>query len=82
MGHQRVAQHPLGFVGGLGHRSGQAYAALFAGAGLFETALAAATGVDLRLDHPERPVELAGSGFGIFSFQHRAAIGHRRAVAP
>ena len=43
-------------------------------------ALAAPAGVNLRLDHPERAVELAGRRLGLFGAQHDAPFGHRRAM--
>jgi hypothetical protein len=54
-------------------------AALLAGALLLEGALAAAAGVDLRLDHPERAVQRAGGGLRLLRPGHRAAVGHRGA---
>ena len=80
VGDERAAEHLLRLVGGLGDRLGDAHAALVAGGGLLELALAAAAGVDLRLDHPDRPVELAGGGLGLVGLQHHAAVGHRHAV--
>ena len=80
MGDQCLAQHLLGFFGGLFDRLGQPHAALFAGALFLEGALAAATGVNLGLDDPERPVHLASLGLGLVRLQNDAAIGYRRAV--
>jgi hypothetical protein len=69
-GDQGLAEHLLGmgadFLGALG----QADAALGVGAEFLELALAAAAGVDLRLDHPQRPGELAGG-------RHRFLDAHR-----
>ena len=70
----------LGFLGGLLDRLGQAHAALLAGVGLLERALAAAACVDLRLDDPERTVELAGGGLGLLGAENDAAVRDRRAV--
>ncbi len=53
-GDERVAQHLLGELLGLGRRLGEANAALVAGLGLLELALAASAGMDLRLDHDGR----------------------------
>ena len=53
-GHQRLAQHLLGGSLDLVDRLGEPHAALVAGVGLLELALAAAAGVDLRLHHPHR----------------------------
>ncbi len=78
---QRAAQHLFRFLRGLFDRFRQAHATLFAGVGLLELALAAAAGVDLRLDHPERPVKLARGGLGLFGAQHRAAVADRGAIA-
>ena len=51
---QRRAQHLLGEVIDLVDRLGEAHAALVAGGGFLELALAAAAGVDLALHHPDR----------------------------
>ena len=51
---QRRAEHLLGEGLHLVDRLGEAHAALVAGRGLLELALAAAAGVDLRLHDPER----------------------------
>ena len=51
---QRRAQHLLGEFIDLGDRFGDAHAALVAGGGFLELALAAAAGVDLALHHPDR----------------------------
>src|SRR6056297_3362237 len=57
LGDEGAAQHALGFLGGFLDRLGEADTAGFACAGFLEAALAAATCVDLRLDHPEGAVE-------------------------
>ena len=80
-GDQGAAQHLAGKLGGLTDRAGEADAALFARLRLLEMALAAATGVNLRLDHPERAVKFAGGGLGLFGAQHWATIGNRDAIA-
>ncbi len=77
---QRAAEHLLGFLGGLLDRLGKAHAALFAGLGLLEVALAAAAGVDLRLDDPERTIHFACRGLGLFGSEDHAAIADRCAV--
>ena len=82
MRHQRAAEHLLGLIGGFFDRFRQAHTALFARVGLLEGALAAATGMDLRLDHPERPVQLARHGLRLFGARHHAAVGNGRPVLP
>jgi sugar phosphate isomerase/epimerase len=47
---------------------------LFAGLGLDKMALATATGVDLRFDDPQRAIQLACSGFGIFGACDKAPV--------
>ena len=76
-----AAQHLAGQHVGLGDRAGEADAALFAGLGFLEVALAAAARVDLRLDHPERAVKSACRRLGLFGLQHHAAVGNRGAEA-
>ena len=76
LGDEGAAEHLLGLVGGVGDRLGDADAALVAGGGLLELALAAAAGVDLGLDHPDRAVDLARGGLGLVGLQHRR--GRRR----
>ena len=68
MGDEGAAEHPLCLLGRVRHRLRDAHAALLAGARLLEPALAAAAGVDLRLDHPDRPVELARRVFASSAF--------------
>ena len=58
LGDQRAAEHGLGGGDDLLERAGEADAALVAGVGLHEVALAAAAGMDLRLDHPEPAAKL------------------------
>ena len=82
MGHQRAAQHLLGFLGGFLDRAGQAHAALFASIGFLEMALATAAGMDLCLDDPEGSVQLACGCLGLFGFQNHPAIADRCAVLP
>ncbi len=55
MGDQRHAEDLLGQLADFLDRPGE----------LDATALAAAAGVDLRLDHPDRPAELARRGLGV-----------------
>jgi hypothetical protein len=78
--HQRAAQHLLGLGLGLLDRFGEAHAALVAGVGLLEVALAAAAGVDLRLDDPERPVQFARRRLGFLGLQDGPTVADRSAV--
>ena len=55
---QRCAQHLLGEGLHLGTRAGEAHTALLARRSFLELALAAAAGVDLRLDDEQRPGKL------------------------
>ena len=71
---QRAAQHLAGKLSGFFHRTRQTHAAFFAGLGLDKMALAAATGVDLRFDNPQRAIQLARGGFGIFSAGDKAPV--------
>ena len=80
MRHQGAAEHLLGVLGGLFDRLGQAHAALLAGIGLLEAALAAPAGVNLRLHDPERAIQLACGGLGVFGFLNHAAIADRGTV--
>ena len=72
-GHQRRPQHLLGEVPDLLDRVGEPHAALVAGRGLLEPALAAAARVDLALDHPERSAELPGRRFRLVGREGRHA---------
>ncbi len=56
---QGRAQHLLGEFVDLGDRLGDAHAALVAGGGFLELALAAAAGMDLALHHPDRAGKLS-----------------------
>ena len=80
--HQRLAQHLLGeglhLVDGLG----EAHAALVAGLGLLELALAAAAGMDLRLHHPDRPRQRLRGLHGLVDRECRRALRQRHAVLP
>ena len=80
MGDQRPAEHLLRLVRRLLDRFGDAHPALLAGGRLLEAALAAAAGVDLRLDHPDRAVELTRRGLGLVGLQDDLAVRDRRAV--
>src|SRR6202795_5020096 len=76
---QGCAQHlPDEFID-LGDRLGDAHAALVAGAGLLELALAAPAGVDLALHHPDRAGKRLRRDVGIGSPQHRRALRDRHA---
>ena len=77
---QRAAQHLTGHFLGFRGRLGQTHAAFFAGFGFLELALAAPTGVDLGLDHPERAVQLARGALGVFGTGHDAAVTDRNAI--
>ncbi len=81
MGDEGAAQHLAGQLVGFRDRAGEADAALFAGLGFLEVALAATARMDLRLDHPERAVESACRGLGLFGLQHHAAVRNRGAEA-
>ena len=78
--HQRLAQHLLGdglhLVDGLG----ESHAALVAGVGLLELALAAAAGVDLRLHHPDRAGQRLRGGHRFLRREGRRALRHRHAI--
>ena len=78
-GHQRRAEHLLDVGDDLVDRLGEAHAALVAGRGFLELALAAATGVDLRLDDPERTAERLGGGFRVLGVENRDAARDGRA---
>ena len=71
---ERVAEHVLGVGADFVDRLGEANAALGVGAELGELALAAAAGVDLRLDHPQGPGELLGGADRILD-AHRGMAG-------
>jgi hypothetical protein len=60
-------------------RMGEADAALGVGTELLELALAASAGVDLRLDHPQRPGELLRGRHGLFDAHRRIAGRHGHA---
>ena len=76
---QGRAQHLLGELVDLGDRLGDAHAALVAGGGFLELALAAAAGVNLALHHPDRAAQRFRGGVGIGSPQHRNALRDRHA---
>ena len=78
-GDQRVTQHLLGELTDLVDRLGEPHATLVAGSGLLELAFAATTGVDLRLDHPDRAGKLLSRLDGIFHRECSDAI--RRSYA-
>ncbi len=76
---QRGTQHLLGEVIDLGDRLGDAHAALVAGRGFLELALAAAAGVDLALHHPDRTAQRFRGHVGVGSPQHRYPARDRHA---
>src|SRR6266849_3268893 len=70
---QRGAQHLFDEFIDLGERFGDAHAALVAGGGFLELALAAAAGVDLALHHPDGAAKRFRGHVGIGGPQHRNA---------
>ncbi len=78
-GDQRRAQHFLGVGLDLVERAGEAHAALVAGGGLLELALAAAAGVDLRLHHIDGAGQAARRLARFGRRQRRGAFGDRSA---
>ena len=79
-GDEGLAEHLLGVGSDLVDRSGQPNAALGIGAEFLELALAAAAGVDLRLDDPERSGELPGRGHRFLDGKGGVAGGDRDAL--
>jgi hypothetical protein len=77
--HQCRAQHLLGELADFGGRLGDTDAALVAGGGFLELALAAAAGMDLALHHIDRTGQLFRRGLGVLGLQHRHALGDRHA---
>ena len=81
-GDQRRAQHLLDelvdVVGGLG----DAHAALVAGGGFLEFALAAPPGVDLALHHPDRTTKFVGGEVGVGRLEDGDSARHRHAEFP
>src|SRR5690606_17591642 len=80
-GHQRIAEHFLGMRLGFIDRERKTDTALGIWAEFLELALAAATGVDLALDHIKRARERLGGSFGLVSAEDRDAFGDWRAIA-
>ena len=76
---QGRAEHLLGEFIDLGDRFGDADAALVAGRGFLELALAAAAGVDLALHHPDRAAQRFRGRVRIGGPQHRHAFRDRNA---
>ncbi len=74
---QCAPKHLFRFFGGLNCRFRQTHTAFVASVCLFEGPFAAATCVDLRLDHPKRAVQLACSCFRIFGLENCTAIADR-----
>ncbi len=81
VGDQRAAKHLLDLGHHLVDRFGEADAALLAGLGLLEPALAAAAGMDLGLHHPDRPAERLGRFLRLADREDGDAFRHRRAEA-
>ena len=77
---QGLAEHLGGMLADLVDRPGEAHAALGVRPELLELALAAAAGVDLRLDHPQRPGKLLGRRDRFLDAHRRIARGHRHAI--
>ncbi|CAH1659504.1 hypothetical protein CHELA40_11740 [Chelatococcus asaccharovorans] len=69
---EHLADEGLDLIDGLG----EAHAALLAGLGLLELALAAAAGVDLALHHPQRAAKLLGGGFGLIDRKNGPTSGN------
>ena len=82
LGDERLAQHLLGEGAHLVARLGEPHAALLAGRGLLELALAAAAGVDLRLDDEHRARELLHRFRGLARGERRHAARGRNAELP
>ena len=80
--HQRLAQHLPGKRLHLVDRLGEPHAALVAGLGLFEFALAAAPGMDLRLHHPHRPGQPLGGPHRLIHRERGRALRQRHPVLP
>src|SRR5882724_5826670 len=76
---QRGTQHLLGEFIDLGDRLGDTHAALVAGGGFLELALAAAAGVNLALHHPDRTAQRFRRHVGVGSPQHRYPARDRHA---
>src|SRR5271170_3690831 len=77
-GHQRRPEHLLRELPDLLDRFGEAYAALVAGRGLLELALAAPARVNLALDHPEGTAESLGSRLRLGGRERGPAVRYRR----
>jgi hypothetical protein len=74
MGDQHPAEHLLGMLADFLDRLGEAHTALAVGAEALETALAAAAGVDLALDHIERAGQPLGGAGGFVGGHGREAL--------
>src|SRR5438105_8463871 len=72
--YQRRPQHLSGVFADLGDRFGNPHAALVAGRGFLEFALAATAGVDLAFHNPYRAAQGFGGRVGIRSPQHRYTV--------
>ena len=76
--HEGLAEHLLRELLHLVDGLGEAHAALLAGLGFLEPALAAAARMDLGLHHPERTAELLGGGLRLVGGEDRDAAGDRQ----
>jgi hypothetical protein len=74
--HQRVAEHFLRVASTSSSALGEPHAAFGILGQFLELALAASTGMDLRLHHVKRPGQLLGAFDGFFNRQRRIAVGH------
>src|SRR5690606_22662685 len=77
--HQRRAEHLAGEALYFADRLGEPHATLVAGGRLLELALAAAAGVDLALDHPDRTAKLLRRRFRLLRLEDGDALRDRHA---
>ena len=78
-GHEGRAQHLPGERAHLFNRAREPHAALFARGRLLESPFAAAAGVNLAFDHPQRPAELPGAVDRFVGREGRIPAGERNA---